>query len=163
MSLLPLLSPETCPPVRRLGEWRGPGPGAPLPVRVCRPLTNADPLPLPAGGGSDGALHYGSAPPGRQLSKSPLPPRQPLRLCFECQRPVDSYQDTRNGRLDGFPNPSRLDLREPSACREAAPSGHAQWVYFITEQVYEANPSLGLQCGGPMTVIAVIAHPAAVL
>ena len=51
---------------------------------------------------------------------------------------------------------------EPSARRGAAPSGHARWVYFITEQVYEANPSLGPQCGGLMKVIAVIELPAVV-
>ncbi|MFI5341448.1 MAG: hypothetical protein ACHQ7N_16620 [Candidatus Methylomirabilales bacterium] len=34
-------------------------------------------------------------------------------------------------------------------------------MYFITKQVYEANPSLGPQCGGPMKVIAVIECPAA--
>jgi hypothetical protein len=48
---------------------------------------------------------------------------------------------------------------EPSARRGAAPSGHALWVYFITEQVYEANPSLGPRCTGPMRIIALIEQP----
>ncbi len=35
-------------------------------------LTRADHLPSPAGVGSDGSLHYGSGPPDRQLTKSPV-------------------------------------------------------------------------------------------
>lgn len=53
-------------------------------------------------------------------------------------------------------------MREPSAPRDAAHPGHTGWVYFITKQVYEANPSLGLQCNGPMKVIAVIERPVVV-
>jgi hypothetical protein len=53
-------------------------------------------------------------------------------------------------------------LREPSACRDAAHPGHAGWVYFITIQVYKANPSLGPQCGGPRKVTAVIEWRAAI-
>jgi hypothetical protein len=108
-------------------------------------------------------LHIqGAGGTDRQLSKSPLPPAQPFRLCFECQRPIDHHQDSQDGPLDGFPNPSWLISREPSARRDEAHPGHARWVSFITRQVYEANPPLGPQGGGPRKVIAVIERPAAV-
>ena len=48
----------------RLGVLRG------LACFLPSPSWRRRNLPLPAGDGSDGSLHYGSAPPARQLSKS---------------------------------------------------------------------------------------------
>ena len=90
----------------------GPSPGT---------LTNADRLPLPAGDGSDGSLHYGSAPPDRKLSKSPpSPPRPWTRQAMAGAGGFDGHAPPPRGRKE----PHRDVLgRVPHPTPATEPSG----------------------------------------